>query len=64
MRATALDALCHGFAPVVAEDACADRADAVHAANLFDLRQKYADVMSADAVLARLGQAVAPQARA
>lgn len=54
VRATALDALCHGFAPIVVEDACADRADSVHAANLFDLRQKYADVMASDAVLARL----------
>jgi maleamate amidohydrolase len=46
VRATALDALQHGFAPFVVADACGDRHPAPHAANLFDLQAKYAEVIS------------------
>ena len=45
VRATALDALQHGFIPFVARDACADRHPAPHEANLFDLQAKYAEVI-------------------
>lgn len=45
VRATATDALNHGFAPMVAAHACGDRDRAVHLANLFDLDQKSADVI-------------------
>lgn len=45
VRATALDALQHGFIPFVARDACADRHPAPHEANLFDLQAKYAEVV-------------------
>jgi maleamate amidohydrolase len=45
VRATALDALCHGFVPVVIEDACGDRDRRVHDANIFDLRAKYATIL-------------------
>jgi maleamate amidohydrolase len=51
VRASALDALCHGFRPVVVKDACADRSAAIHDANLFDLQAKYADVVESAAVL-------------
>lgn len=44
VRATALDACQSGFVPIVVSDACGDRDPAVHAANLFDLGAKYADV--------------------
>ncbi|MDX6744067.1 isochorismatase family protein [Actinocorallia sp. A-T 12471] len=44
VRATALDALCHGFRPVVVSDAVADRDPRPHEAALFDLSAKYADV--------------------
>ena len=51
VRATALDALQHGFAPFVVRDACGDRHPAPHEANLFDLQAKYAQVISeADAI--------------
>lgn len=56
VRATALDALQNGFIPLVAREACADRHQAPHEANLFDLQAKYAEVIStaeACAVLAR-----------
>ena len=47
VRATALDALCNGFVPLVVEDACGDRDPDVHAANIFDLGAKYAEIVSA-----------------
>lgn len=52
VRATALDALCHGFIPIVVRDACGDRDARVHEANLFDLAAKYADVITSAEVIA------------
>jgi maleamate amidohydrolase len=46
VRATALDALQHGFAPFVVREACGDRAEGPHESNLFDLQAKYAEVVS------------------
>lgn len=54
VRATALDALCHGFVPVVVTDACGDRDARVQEANLFDLGAKYATLMESGAVRAYL----------
>lgn len=45
VRASALDALQHGFVPIVVRDACGDRHAAPHEANLFDLQAKYAEVV-------------------
>lgn len=45
VRASALDALCHGFVPLVVRDACGDRHARPHEANLFDLQAKYAEVV-------------------
>ena len=51
VRASALDALQHGFRPVVVADAVGDRDPRPHEAALFDLDAKYADVVTeADAV--------------
>jgi maleamate amidohydrolase len=47
VRASALDALCHGFVPLVVRDACADRDPRPHDSNLFDLQAKYAEVIDA-----------------
>ncbi|MFE7276024.1 isochorismatase family protein [Streptomyces sp. NPDC057623] len=44
VRATALDAMQHGFVPVVVEEAVGDRDPGVHAANLFDIRHKIGEV--------------------
>ena len=60
VRATALDALCHGFRSMVVSDGCSDRDAEVHASNLFDLGQKYADVVSSAEVLARFSAISAP----
>ena len=54
VRATATDALQHGFRPIVVRDACADRSPALHEANLADLDAKYADVVDLAQALAGL----------
>lgn len=46
VRASALDALQHGFTPFVVREACGDRDPGPHNANLFDLQAKYAEVIS------------------
>jgi maleamate amidohydrolase len=46
VRASATDAISHGFRPLVVRDAVGDRDEAVHEANLFDLDAKYADVVT------------------
>jgi len=54
IRASAVDALQHGFRPMVVRDACADRDPGPHEANLFDLDAKYADVVGLGEALERL----------
>jgi nicotinamidase-related amidase len=54
VRATVVDALQHGFRPVVPREAVGDRNPAAHEANLYDLDTKYADVVSMDEVVAYL----------
>jgi len=54
VRATAVDAVQNGIIPVVIREAVGDRAEAPHRQSLFDLEQKYADVVSVDEVLAYL----------
>ena len=46
VRASALDALCHGFAPFVIREACGDRDVRPHEQNLFDMQAKMAEVVS------------------
>ena len=55
VRATALDALCHGFTPYVVSDCCADRDARPHEANLFDMQAKMAEVVDCDRAVALLG---------
>ncbi|HUZ23302.1 MAG TPA: isochorismatase family protein [Streptosporangiaceae bacterium] len=54
VRATAVDALQHGFVPLVVRQAVGDRDPRPHDAALFDLQAKYAEVVDEDAVLAWL----------
>jgi len=54
VRASALDALQHGFVPLVVADACGDRHPDPHRANLFNLQAKYAEVIDEAAALALL----------
>ena len=46
VRASAVDALQHGFIPYVVREACGDRDPRPHEASLFDLQAKYAEVVS------------------
>lgn len=55
VRASVVDAMCWGFRPLVLEDCVGDRALGPHAANLFDMRQKYAAVMTLDEARQAIG---------
>jgi maleamate amidohydrolase len=55
VRASALDALQHGFSPFVVREACGDRHAAPHEANLFDLQAKYAEVIGEAEAVRHLG---------
>ncbi|MFI6043796.1 isochorismatase family protein [Nocardia sp. NPDC051321] len=46
VRASATDALQHGFRPLVVAEACGDRDPRLQQANLLDLDAKYADVIT------------------
>ena len=54
VRASVVDAMCWGFAPVVVSDCVGDRAIAPHDASLFDIGQKYGDVMGLAELRGRL----------
>jgi nicotinamidase-related amidase len=62
VRATAVDALQHGYRTIVPRDAVGDRNPAAHEANLYDLDTKYADVVSVDDVLERVSTLAAAPA--
>lgn len=55
VRATALDAMQHGYRAVVVRDAVGDLHPQLHELHLCDLDARYADVSSADEVLGHLG---------
>jgi maleamate amidohydrolase len=46
IRATAVDAVQHGFRPICVRECIGDRHDGPHEANLFDIDAKYGDVIS------------------
>ncbi len=54
VRASCVDAMSHGFITSVVRDACGDRHDDPHEANLFDMNAKYADVVSEDEIIGHL----------
>jgi maleamate amidohydrolase len=58
IRASCVDALSNGFIPIVVADACGDRHEAPHEANLFDMNAKYADVVSESETIDYLQQVV------
>ena len=63
VRATAVDALQHGYRVVVPREAVGDRNPAAHEANLYDIDAKYGDVVSVDDVLAHLEEIAGAHAR-
>ena len=54
IRASVIDSMSYNFRTVVASDCVGDRALGPHEANLFDMEQKYADLMSSSGILAIL----------
>ena len=51
VRATVADAFSYGFKVVVVKEGVFDRGEVSHAINLFDMDQKYADVLPSEKVL-------------
>jgi len=51
VRASVVDAMSYNFRPIVARDCVGDRAIGPHEANLFDMAQKYADVLDRDEII-------------
>ncbi len=51
VRATVMDALAHGFRPIIPVEAVGDRAQEPHEANLFDIDSKYGDVVPTQEVI-------------
>lgn len=58
VRASVNDAVAHNFRTVVLTDCVGDRAIAPHEANLFDMGQKYADLMESDGFFAALADPI------
>jgi nicotinamidase-related amidase len=54
VRASAVDAVQNGFRPMVVREAVGDRSPQAHEQALFDLEQKYADVVSLEETVAYL----------
>lgn len=59
VRASVVDAVQSGFPTLVVREAVGDRATAPHDANLFDIQQKYGDVISVEDAVAYLSASVA-----
>lgn len=55
VRGTVVDGFAYNFRVLAPHDAVFDRSRVSHAVNLFDMAEKYADVMSTDEALAALG---------
>ena len=54
VRATCTDACSSGFIPIIVREACGDRHEGPHEANLFDMNAKYGDVVGEADVVAYL----------
>ena len=59
VRATVVDGLQYDYRVVVAREAVGDRNPEAHAANLFDMHAKYADVADLEEVIAQLPAVIA-----
>ena len=63
VRATAVDALQHGYRVVVPREAVGDRNPTAHDANLYDIDTKYGDVVGLDDVVAHVEELAGAHAR-
>lgn len=57
IRASAIDAMSMNYRAVVATDCVGDRALEPHRANLFDIGQKYADLLTGEEIMSQLAAA-------
>ncbi|MFD1038408.1 isochorismatase family protein [Virgibacillus byunsanensis] len=55
VRATVVDGLQYGYRVIVPRECVGDRDRTAHEANLYDIHQKYGDVVSLDYVLEKIG---------
>jgi len=56
VRASVIDAISHNFRPILASDCVGDRALGPHDASLFDMGQKYADLLARDEIVTQLAR--------
>jgi maleamate amidohydrolase len=63
VRATVVDAIQHGYRPIVPREAVGDRNPDAHAANLYDIETKYGDVVSVDDLIAQMEELAVAHAR-
>ncbi|MGH3090870.1 MAG: isochorismatase family protein [Gaiellaceae bacterium] len=63
VRATVVDALQHGYRPLVPREAVGDRNPEAHEASLYDIDAKYGDVVSLDEAVDYLEELAAAHAR-
>lgn len=56
VRATVVDAISYNFRPAIVAECVGDRAMGPHEANLFDIGQKYADLLDLKAGIGRLSE--------
>lgn len=63
VRATVVDAIQHGYRPIVPREAVGDRNPDAHAANLFDIDAKYGDVVPLAEVVEHLEEIGAARTR-
>ncbi|CAK3997021.1 Maleamate amidohydrolase [Lecanosticta acicola] len=54
VRATAMDAMCLNFRPMIVGEACGDRGERVHEGNLFDMDAKVGDVVGLEEAVEKL----------
>ena len=54
VRGTVVDGFAYNFRVMVPQDAVFDRSEVSHAVNLFDMSEKYADVMPTEDILTAL----------
>ena len=54
VRASVVDSMSYNYRTIVASDGVGDRAIGPHEANLFDMGQKYADLLICDEIVAHL----------
>jgi nicotinamidase-related amidase len=64
VRATVVDAKSYRYKVVIPEECVFDRHESAHAMNLFDMHQKYADVLALDQVIGYLESVAADPVRA